>query len=31
VPGTAGGENGNTFTMYDVLGRVIYMSFTAKW
>jgi iron complex outermembrane receptor protein len=26
-----GGTNGNTFTMYDVLGRVIYMSFSAKF
>ena len=25
------GENGNTFTMYDVMGRVLYMSFSAKW
>jgi len=31
VPGNFIGENGNTFTMYDVMGRVIYMSFSAKW
>jgi len=31
VPGNFIGENGNTFTMYDTMGRVIYMSFSAKW
>ena len=31
VQASSGGSNGNTYTMYDVLGRVIYMSFTAKW
>jgi outer membrane receptor protein involved in Fe transport len=30
IGGNAGGQNGNTFTMYDVMGRVIYMSFSAK-
>jgi outer membrane receptor protein involved in Fe transport len=31
VPGNFIGENGNTFTMYDTMGRVLYMSFSAKF